>query len=150
MNKCHGVYFVCKTCRESTIAMDPGTTEKTDDLKKLVSKLQTTKKSLLGQLQNANIENSSLRIRIKELEDKAEQSESQFMYQGKLIQHRRKKLEKREADLAEQVNGSISSQKKIDEIQALLDKKTMEAVQLEGEFKKLRKNSNTGSIADAS
>ena len=45
MNKCHGVYFVCKTCRESTIAMEPGTTEKTDDLKKLVSKLQTTEKS---------------------------------------------------------------------------------------------------------
>ena len=148
MNKCPGVYFVCKTCRELTIAMDPGTTEKMNELEKLVSSLQETEKTLLEQIQSANRESGSLRARIKELEDQAVKSENQFMYQGKLIQHTRKELEKREADLTEQQNGNLSSQKKIDEIQALLDKKTMEAVQLEGEFKKLRNNSNPGSIAD--
>lgn len=81
VNKCPGVYFVCKTWQESTIGMDPETTEKTDELKKLVSKLQTTEKSLLEQIHNANREIFVLELRLKIKRN----NRSQAMYQGKPI-----------------------------------------------------------------
>ena len=108
MNKCPGVYFACKTCRISNITIDPGTPEEVEELTKMVQDLQATEKSLREEIHSARDNNKSLCARITELEAELTKSDDKLKLQGKMIQHTRKELNKREADLEEQ-------QKKFDE-----------------------------------